>query len=285
MSISWYPGHMHKARKELAKAMLNTNVVIDVLDARIPQASSNPLLAELRGDIPCLRILNKSDLANPEITRQWCKFLSQGPDNLCLVNGRDCFLSKESILRGCRQLIKGKATAVKKHQVLITGIPNVGKSTLLNQILCRKVAKTGNEPTVTKRQQRVKLDDDWYLIDSPGMLWPKLEDQQAAYRLASTGTIRNTAVEAEDIAWFTAETLLQDFFPCLQKRYELSQKPENVESFLEEIAIKNGCLGRGRAVDWNKVSELLLNDFRSGRLGRISLESPPATNPHSGTSE
>jgi len=274
MSISWYPGHMNKARKELAKTMLNTDVVVEVLDARTPLASANPLLRELRDKVPCLKILNKSDLANPDITQKWCEKLNQPPQSLCLTNGLDRPLNKQDILTACRQLVPPKTSPISKYQVLITGIPNVGKSSLLNQILARKIAKTGNEPTVTKGQQRVKLDDDWILIDTPGMMWPKLEDQVAAYRLASTGTIRNTAVEAEDIAWFTAELLLRDFYSLLEDRYELSVTPDSVENFLEQVAIKKGCLGKGGAVDWHKVSELLLNDFRSGRLGRISLEKP-----------
>ena len=275
MSISWYPGHMNKARKELAKTMLETDVVIEVLDARTPAASANPLLRELRGNVPCLKILSKSDLADPATTRKWCKHLSQNPQNLCLTNGIDNQITKKDILDACRQLVSLKTSSVKKYQALITGIPNVGKSSLLNQVLSRKVANTGNEPAVTKGQQRVKFDDDWYLIDTPGMMWPKLEDQAAAYLLASTGTIRNTAVEAEDIAWFTAELLLRDFYPLIEARYQLQNKPNSAEDFLEQLAFKKGCIGKGGSVDWHKVSELLLNDFRSGRLGRVSLEQPP----------
>jgi len=274
MSISWYPGHMNKARKELAKTMLETDVVIEVLDARIPLASANPLLRELRGKVPCLKILSKSDLADPETTQEWCNQLSQTSQNLYLTNGLDNQVSKSDILNACRQLVQIKTSSVKKYQVLITGIPNVGKSSLLNQILARKVARTGNEPAVTKGQQRVKLAVDWYLIDTPGMMWPKLEDQTAAYLLASTGTIRNTAVEAEDVAWFTAELLLRDFYALIENRYDLPTKPGSAEDFLEQLAFKKGCIGKGGSADWHKVSELLLNDFRSGKLGRVSLEKP-----------
>jgi ribosome biogenesis GTPase A len=266
---------MNKARKELAKTMQETDVVIEVLDARTPNASANPLLREIRGKVPCLKILNKADLADPSITQDWSEHLSQGKHGLCLSNGLDQPLEKQDVLKACRQLVQAKTSAVRKYQALITGIPNVGKSSLLNQILARKIAKTGNEPAITKGQQRVKLEEDWYLIDTPGMMWPKLEDQKAAYLLASTGTIRNTAVEAEDIAWFTAELLLSDFYHLLEQRYEIPEKPESTEAFLEQLAHKKGCIGKGGAPDWHKVSELLLNDFRSGRLGRISLELPP----------
>lgn len=276
MPISWFPGHMHKARKALAKVMQGTDLVIEILDARTPAASSNPLLATLRGDLPCLRILNKSDLADPLITAQWLSYFRALKDSGCLVNGLDQVLEKSAVVQAAKKLLADKPRGkTKKLQFLIVGIPNVGKSTLMNQVMGRKLAKTGNEPAITKDQQRVKLDDDCYLVDTPGLLWPRLEDQTAAYRLASTGTIRNTAVDAHDIAFFAAEVLLRDFYPLLQRRYNIAERPTSPELLLELIARSRGALGRQATVDWNKVSELFLNDFRSGKIGRLSLETPP----------
>lgn len=277
MTISWYPGHMHKARKQLTEAMRNTDVVVEVLDARVPQASANPLLAELRDQLPCIRILNKTDLADPRLTALWHKSLVGQQSTRCLLNGNDRQLTRAELMIACRELVEETDDPARTYQVLITGIPNVGKSTLLNQILSRKVAKTGNEPAVTKGQQRVKLEDGWFLVDTPGMMWPKLEDQQAAYRLACLGTIRNTAIDLEDIGWFAAEMLLRDFYPLLENRYKLKSKPSETEELLTLLARTHGCLSRGGSVDWHRVSELLLDDLRSGRLGRITLESPPGS--------
>jgi len=275
MPISWYPGHMHKARQQLSAAMAGTDIVIELLDARVPLASSNPLLARLRGQLPCIRILSKTDLAEPASTAAWLAYFNRQPATRCLLNGLDRQLTRQQLMADCRSLVEPAKHPGHRHQALITGIPNVGKSTLLNQILSRKVAKTGNEPAVTRAQQRVRLEDDWFLVDTPGMMWPRLEDQRAAYLLATLGTIRNTAIDVEDVGWFAAEILLENYYPLLQSRYRLDQPPPDAEQLLTLIARTHGCLGSGNSVDWYRVSELLLGDLRSGRLGRITLEPPP----------
>jgi len=276
MAISWYPGHMHKASKELAKIMLKTDAVIEVLDARIPESSCNPLLATIRGDRPCIRILNKADLADSETTAAWAAHFSKLDNSACLVNGRDAQISRADIVNIAKKLIKKTdETLLIQGQIVIDGIPNVGKSTLLNQLTERKVARTGNEPAVTKGQQRVKLQEGWYLIDTPGMLWPKLEDQESAYRLAVTGTIRNTAIEVADIAWFLAELLMLEYPERLASRYDYVASDRGAEHFFDELAKLRGSIGRGGKADLNKTAEILLNDFRSGKLGKFSLEKPP----------
>ena len=275
MAISWYPGHMHKASKELVKIMRDSQAVIEVLDARCPVSSSNPLLASIRNNLPCIRILNKADLADDATTKAWQAHFSKEKNSLCLINGKDRLLSKADLMLAAKRLIPNQTgSGLVKGQLVIEGIPNVGKSTLLNQLVERKVARTGNEPAVTKGQQRVKLGEGWYLVDTPGMLWPKLEDQTNAYRLAATGTIRNTAVEADDIAWFVAEMMLKDYPQRLKDRYGIKDSDTQPEQLMDTIATQRGCLGRGGKADLNKTSEILLNEFRSGKLGKFSLESP-----------
>ncbi len=277
MVISWYPGHMHKARKELQKLMQNVQVVIEVLDARIPYASSNPTLSEIRGSTPCIKILNKTDLAVDSVTSEWKRFFDKENQVICLLNGLEEPLTLQRVLGAANRLLPA-ATAGNElaKQLVIVGIPNVGKSSLLNEFAGRKLAKTGNEPAITRSQQRVKLDEGWYLIDTPGLLWPRLEDQQAAARLACTGTIRNTALAPADIAWFAAQLLLDNYRPALEARYGVPSGISNPEHLIDFIGKKRGSLGRGGIPDLHKTAELLLNDFRSGKLGRLSLESPPS---------
>lgn len=275
MAINWYPGHMNKARKELSKIIPKIDLVIELLDARAANASKNPLLDEITSNVPRINVLSKADLADPSITKLWQTTIDGIENRRCLVSSTTAPLQAQEVINCARTLVNKDLTKPNQsYQMLITGIPNVGKSTLLNTLSERKLAKTGNEPAVTQRQQRIKLADNWYLIDTPGMMWPKLEDQDAAYRLAMTGTIRNTAVEAEDIAWFAAEELLRGFRQNLADRYGISSEVTTAEQVLESIAATRGAISKRGQIDWHKTAEILLNDYRSGKLGRISLENP-----------
>lgn len=266
---------MHKANKEMARLMDRIDMMIEVLDARMPRASSNPKLRALRGTRPCLHILNKADLADPELTRQWLDWFNRQPGSRAIAADPDTALRPADLVRIARQLLgEEEQSGRRRHQLLIAGIPNVGKSTIMNRLLGRKVAKTGNEPAVTKGQQRLRLQEGWYLIDTPGVLWPRLEDQEAAYRLAMAGAIRNTAMEFEDVAFHAGELFLRDYPEALQSRYQLDPLPENTETLMEQIAARRGCLRKNGQPDWHRVSERLLQDYRSGQLGRLTLEQP-----------
>ena len=277
MSISWYPGHMHKASKELVKLMGSVDAVIEVLDARAPQASSNPLLSDIRKLLPCIKILNKTDLADAQTTRSWQGHYNILKQTICLTSGSNKLLSKSQLIDAAERLLgHDKPVSKARFELAIIGIPNVGKSTLLNTLADRKLARTGNEPAVTRHQQRIKLAENRYLVDTPGMMWPKLEDQAGAYKLAMLGSIRNTAVSGDDIAWFAAELLLSEFRDRLARRYDLAGSVQTPLQLLEQVAEIRGCLTKGGKADFNKASEALLNDIRSGKLGQLSLERPPA---------
>ena len=276
MTINWYPGHMHKANKDLRKILPGTRLIIEVLDARIPRSSRNPSFDGLDISIPRLKILNKADLADPDITAAWLQAINQESGSRCLTSSPDRPITREQIIGAANSLTAENANS-RSGKILIIGIPNVGKSTLINTLAGRKVAKTGNEPAVTRGQQRIRLDDFWFLIDTPGLLWPRLADQQGAYKLALTGTIRNTALDVADIGWFATELLLANHRAAFAARYQLPESCQDVEASLTHIARTRGARGRGGAPDWHKTAELLLNDFRSGKLGLISLESPDST--------
>ncbi|ORU90705.1 MAG: ribosome biogenesis GTPase YlqF [Cycloclasticus sp. symbiont of Poecilosclerida sp. M] len=274
MSINWYPGHMHKAQKEIKKRLPDIDVVIEIVDARIPYSSENPMLAELRGDKPCLKILNKTDLADPDDTRRWQLYLEQNKNTRTLGLTLKQLGKLAQILGLCQKLAPEKGTKLKPIQCLITGIPNVGKSTLINTLAGRSIAKTGNEPAVTQSQQRIDLGNNLILFDTPGLLWPKVENEHSGYRLAITGAIKDTAIRYDDIAYYAAEFFLKHHRKQLIKRYDLEEIPRDETALLELIGRQRGCLMNGGHVDFNKASTAFINDYRDGFLGNITLETP-----------
>jgi len=274
MAIQWYPGHMHKASKELKKILTQVDLFIEVLDARIPFSSENPMLAEIRGDKPCIKILNKSDLADPEKTQQWQDFLEQEHNVKTIALSAQEPERASDILELCHKMMPEKSASVKNIQALIMGIPNVGKSTLINTLAGRQIAKTGNEPAVTKLQQRIKLDRGIVLVDTPGMLWPNLENPHTGYRLAVTGAIKETAVDNGDIAFYAAAYFIKEYPDLLKARYDFVELPEHEMELLEAIGAKRGCLRAGGQVELERVSKILLTEFRSAMLGNITLETP-----------
>lgn len=273
MSISWFPGHMNKAKKELRRLIKNSDLIIEILDARAVGASRNPLLKTMGEPVPRIFILNKIDLADPIISREWQIHFKKTTTTQCLLNSLYNPISVDTLIASATSLIKQSSDTTKSLQLIIVGIPNVGKSSFLNSLCGKKIAKTGNEPAITRSPQRIKLNTNIYLVDTPGLLWPKLENQEAAHRLASLGTIRSTAIDVEEIACFAAEYLLSEQLEALQSRYSFSGEP-TVQHLFDIIATATGGLSKGGHLNHHKASETLLNDLRSGKLGRFSLESP-----------
>ncbi len=282
VAISWYPGHMHKARKELGALLRGAGLAMEVLDARIPRASSNPLLERMRGTLPVIRILNKSDLAAPETTTAWLSHYAADGGNACLANGRDTPLDPARLNRQLRRLVKNAGSGAL---IAIIGIPNVGKSSLLNLLAGRKLARTGNTPAITRRQQAAAYHADWTLVDTPGMLRPRLEDQRAALLMASAGSIGAAAIDTSEIGAFLVDRLLAGYRHALEQRYGITAADNTAEAVFDRIAHARGARRKGGAADLERAASILLQDFRSGRLGRISLEFPPDFRPPPNSSE
>jgi ribosome biogenesis GTPase A len=274
MQIQWFPGHMHKASKEIKYALPEIDLLIEILDARIPYSSQNPMLASLRGDKPVIRVLTKTDLADPEVTKQWQDFLEleQGVKTLAVTTQQPEKIKQ--IIDLCARMLPEKTEANKVIRTMIMGIPNVGKSTIINILAGRIIAKTGNEPAVTKQQQKINLRNNIILSDTPGVLWPNLENRHGGYRLAVTGAIKDTAFQHDDIALFALDYLIKAYPELVQKRYQLDDMPTESTALLEAIGRRRGCLRAGKQVDMDKAAKLFLTELRAGTLGQISLELP-----------
>jgi len=274
MNIQWYPGHMHKASKEIKQLLPAIDLIIEVLDARIPFSSQNPMLSTIRGDKPCIRVLSKNDLADPVATKLWQDYLEQeqGVKTLAITTQEPEYIKQ--ITQLCSKMVPEKGTNDKKIKTMIMGIPNVGKSTIINILANRMIAITGNEPAVTKRQQRINLDGNIVLSDTPGVLWPNVENKNSGYRLAATGAIKDTAIDYSDVAFFTAEFLLNKYPDELKTRFQFDTLPDNESDLMEAIGKKRGCLRAGKQVDIEKTSKILISELRTGTLGKITLETP-----------
>jgi len=278
MPIQWFPGHMTSARKKAAETMANIDVVIEVLDARLPEASSNPLINELRSfrQRPCLKLLNKSDLADPVATKAWLAYFNAQKNVKAVAISAKKASDVARLPALCQSLAPHRDDNFKPLRVMIMGIPNVGKSTLLNALVKRKVAAVGDEPAVTKSQQRIALTPRLTLVDTPGLMWPKIEIDSDGYMLAICHAIGRNAVIDEDVATHLAGILLARYPEALTARYGLKVDGLDAPGVLEGVARKRGCIikGRGGELDLEKAAMQFLTEYRGGTLGRISLETP-----------
>ena len=275
-SIQWFPGHMNAARKKAAETMKTTDLVIEVLDARIPLASCNPMVEELRlfRQRPSLKILNKSDLADPAVTREWVAFLEKDSRTHAVAISTKNPADVARIPVFCQEMVPNRGEASKPLRMMIMGIPNVGKSTLMNMLLKRRVAAVGDVPAVTKSQQRLYLNKGMILIDTPGMLWPKIHYPADGLMLAASHAVGVNALIEEEVAVFLAEVLLARYPELLLARYGIETAGMDGFDVVDGVAKRRGFRVKGGDFDREKASHVLLNDYRSGALGRISLETP-----------
>ncbi|MEW9898975.1 ribosome biogenesis GTPase YlqF [Chitinivorax sp. PXF-14] len=276
MPIQWFPGHMNAARKKAAETMAAVDVVIEVVDARLPQASSNPMIEELRvfRQRPCLKLLNKADIADPNITKQWLTALNgqKGIKAVALSAKKPGDVAK--IGAWCEALAPHRGTAEKPLRMMIMGIPNVGKSTLMNALIKRKVAAVGDEPAVTKSVQRLDINERMTLIDTPGLMWPKIAHDSDGYMLAASHAIGTNAVIDDEVAAFLGDLLLRHYPALLAGKYGIATEGLDGVGVIEAIAKRRAFRLKGGDLDLEKAALALLKDYRTGVLGRISLETP-----------
>jgi len=286
MAIQWYPGHMTSAKKKAEETMEFTDMVIEVLDARVPEASHNPMIDEMRlhRQRPNLKILNKADLADPVATQAWLNYFNKKPNTKAVALSCKKVGDAKKIPNLCLGLSSHRGSHLKPLRIMIMGIPNVGKSTLMNALLNRRVAKVGDEPAVTKSQQRFDLSETMSIIDTPGMMWPKIAYESDGYMLAASHAIGRNAVIDEDVALFLAANLLKTYPDLLNTRYKIDTmkrdgklidiKQMDAVDLLEAIAKRRSYKRHNGLWDMEKTAIAFLTDYRHGTIGKISLETP-----------
>ncbi len=275
MAIQWFPGHMHLTRKAIEERIKDIDVVIELLDARLPGSSANPMLADLTRLKPSLKVLNKQDLADPERTALWLDHYNAMPGVQALPLDASMTTPARALVNACHTLAPNRGGMAKPMRVLICGIPNVGKSTLINTLKGKRAAKTGDEAGVTKLEQRITIADDFYLYDTPGVLWPRIIVAKSGYNLAASGAIGRNAFNEEEVALELLDYLRQHYATALEARYKITDAATSSdEELLDAIGRKRGALQSGGRINLNKAAEIVIHDFRQASLGRISLETP-----------
>lgn len=279
MRIQWFPGHMAKARRQIEEKLPLVDLIIELVDARAPLSSQNPMLQQVIKNKPKLVVLMKKDLADQEKTDQWIqKFTEKGISSIAVnVNHKadvqkTIQLAKEIGQKNLEKLIK-RGVQPRSVRAMIVGIPNVGKSTLINRFANKKIAKIGDRPGITKHQLWIKLNKDFELLDTPGILWPKFEDKEVGIRLAAIGTIKDQLLSLQDITAYVIEYMQGHYPQQLEERFGISADMYDMWDIFVSIGKKRGALESGGNVNFDKVAEIVIDDLRTGRLGRITLES------------
>ncbi|MGR9050172.1 ribosome biogenesis GTPase YlqF [Halobacillus faecis] len=279
MTIQWFPGHMAKAKREVAEKLKLVDFVIELVDARAPLSSQNPMLHNTLQEKPKMMVLMKKDLADTQITSEWIQhFKEKGIPAVEIEANQKQDVQK--VVQKAKELgrekmdkLKAKGIRPRASRAMIIGIPNVGKSTLINRLANKKMAKTGDKPGVTTKQQWIKVKKEFELLDTPGILWPKFEEEEVGYRLAAIGTIKDQILPKEDVAAYVLNFLHQSYPDRLEERFGLENVDDMMEAF-EAIGKKRGCLESGGRINFEKVSDIILQDLRTGKLGMITLERP-----------
>jgi len=277
MAIQWFPGHMHLTKQAIQDRIKNIDVVIELLDARLPASSANPLLAQLTRGKPSLKVLNKQDLADPARTEQWLAHYNAMPATRAIGLSATVTAPAKQLIKVCRELAPMRGGMVKPLRVLICGIPNVGKSTLINTLSGKKFAKTGDEAGVTKTEQRITLAEDFYLYDTPGMLWPRIIVAKSGYNLAASGAVGRNAFDEEEVALELLDYLIANYPQNLIDRFKLQAVDvigRSDEQVLVAVGLARGTLLAKGRINVQKAAEVVIHDFRANHLGRITLETP-----------
>ena len=275
MAIQWFPGHMHLTRKAIEERIKGIDVVIEMLDSRLPASSANPMLADLVAGKPALKVLSKQDMADPTRTTEWLAHYNAKAGVRAIAIDASTPAPAKAIIEACQQLAPNRGGVDKPMRVLICGIPNVGKSTLINSLKGKRAVKTGDEAGVTKQEQRVTLAPDFYLYDTPGVLWPRIIVAQSGFNLAASGAIGVAAFDDETVALELLNYLIANYPESIEQRYKITAVTDHTdESLLEAIARYRGAIQSGGRLNLTKAADIVINDFRSMALGRISLETP-----------
>ncbi len=274
MTIRWYPGHMGKAQEKMAEAIRKIDVIVEVLDARLPLSSSNCQLEEMRRNKPCIKILNKSDLADPTITKLWVRYFEQQAGVSALPLSARLHADAKQLIKLCKSTVPHRGRPGWPLRVMVFGIPNTGKSTLINTLAGKCIAKVGDKPAITTCGQQIDLKNGIVLSDTPGILWPNMDDQGVAYRLATSGAIGASALDYTCVGLFAAEYMMGRYPELLKVRYKLAELPEAPTEMLQLIGRRLGCLMAGGEIDVHRAAEAFLRELRAGKIGRISLEEP-----------
>lgn len=278
MTIQWFPGHMAKARREVSENLKLVDIIFELVDARLPLSSRNPMIDEVINQKPRLLILNKQDMADENETRKWIRYFEERGHKAVAINSLEgkglqaVTKAAQEILQDKWARMKAKGMKPRAIRAMIVGIPNVGKSTLINRLAKKNIAKTGNTPGVTKAQQWIKVGKELDLLDTPGILWPKFEDQEVGYKLALTGAIKDTIMNMEDLAVYGLRFLSLHYPARMEERYKLSFVSDDLVETFDHIGKLRRVFGQGGEIDYDQVSELIVRDIRSQHLGKLTFD-------------